>query len=278
MSDFIQGVDVSVYQGAILEGSWQALYDAHQRVAVVGAAHPRPNTYCLGNLERANRVGFIIASYAVVYPGVPSAATIETAKRMCGSFWSELSFVAIDCETDGITESQIFGMEEALRRENQRPILYTAHWFWHGRFGNSQAFRHLPLWNAYYDQEPDIDFAKAPYGGWTLEDVVGEQYAGTTQLAGVTVDRNSFRADFVQPAPPPAAPEDVPTEALEGDMTAIITTGPGGGNWFTNGLARRFSNSPQEREELAKALGISKEPQLVSKETLEALPVVATKP
>ena len=32
-----------------------------------------------------------------------------------------------------------------------------------------------------------------------MDDVIAEQYAGTVQLAGVTVDRNSFRKDFVQP-------------------------------------------------------------------------------
>ena len=203
---WIEGIDVSVWQGSILEGSWKALWDAGQRVAVVGSAHPRPNTYAHDNLERAKRQGFTLATYAVVYAGVPSAQTIATAKQMCGSFWSELAFVGVDCETPDITEAQIHGMVTAIEAEGLRPVIYTARWWWRDHFGDSQAFKHLPLWNAYYDSDPDIDFPSTAYGGWTLEKVIGEQYAGSVNLAGVTVDRNSFLKEFVMP-------QTAPTEA-----------------------------------------------------------------
>ena len=199
MAEFIEGIDISVYQKAVDQAHWNALAQS-QQVAVVGSAHPRPNEYCEGNLERALATGFkAIATYIVVYPGVPSAQTVDVARRMCGRFWDQLAFAAIDCELDGITESQIFGMETAIKAAGLRPVIYTARWWWRDHFANSEAFKHLPLWSAYYDGDKDVDYASAPYGGWTLDNLIGEQYAGSIELAGVTVDRNSFRRDFVLP-------------------------------------------------------------------------------
>src|SRR3990167_6379593 len=125
MADFIECIDISVFQGNVPQATWDALYAQGQRVACIGSAHPRPNTWAEANLERAERAGMVPATYIVVYPSVPSANTVAVAKQSCGGVWSRLAFAAIDCETDGITEAQIFGMEEALRRENQKPIIYT---------------------------------------------------------------------------------------------------------------------------------------------------------
>lgn len=56
----------------------------------------------------------------------------------------------------------------------------------------------MPLWNAYYDADADIDFASASYGAWSVADVVGEQYMGTTNYAGSEMDRNTFRRSFIE--------------------------------------------------------------------------------
>ena len=208
MTHWVEGVDISVYQGAIWQSSWDALYAQGQRLAVIGSAHPRPNTFALENLRRAKQAGFILATYAVVYPSVPSAQTVDVAKRMCGEFWPQLSFVGIDCETEGITEAQIFGMETAIRAAELRPLMYTGGWFWKPKMADSQAFNHLPLWTANYRSPPESDSVPL-YGGWTKNSLVGHQWAGSVQLAGVTVDRNNFRRDFVQGGQPmPQPPSD----------------------------------------------------------------------
>src|SRR3972149_5176193 len=69
-------------------------------------------------------------------------------------------------------------------------VLYTARWFWTGHMGDSKdaRWRRFKLWNAYYDGDPDIDFASAPYGPGAASELVGEQYQGTTQLGGASVD------------------------------------------------------------------------------------------
>lgn len=198
MSEWVEGVDVSVYQGAILQPQWEALYAAGQRVAVVGSAHPSPNPHAEGNLARAEAAGFILATYAVVWPGVPSASTVQVAKQMCGRFWDKLSFVGIDCETDGITEAQIYGMEQAILAEGLRPIMYTGGWFAQPRPSLFANFGHLPLWTANYRQPPDSDTVPL-YSNWARDKLIGHQWAGTVSLAGVTVDRNNFLKEFVMP-------------------------------------------------------------------------------
>jgi len=202
MNEWIGGVDVSVYQGDISQAQWDLLYLKGQRVAVVGAAHPRRNPYCRTNLERAKRSGFILATYAVVWPGMTGEFVIDTAKDVCGSFWGELAFVGVDCEVDGIA-SAVRPAVERVKALKQRPVIYTGRWWWVDHNGNSSALKDVPLWSASYDNDPDIDFQKAPYGGWTLEKLMGEQYAGTVVLEGQTVDRNSFRKQFVEVADMP---------------------------------------------------------------------------
>lgn len=69
--------------------------------------------------------------------------------------------------------------------------IYSARWYWPDPvrgMGDSQAFRHRPLWNSWYDGAKDID--GLPYGGWTPASVAIEQYQGTTTFAGQSVDLN----------------------------------------------------------------------------------------
>ena len=193
----IPGLDISIYQGLVPEATWRCFYQDGQRVAIVGAAHPKPNPYAAGNFANAERAGFRhFATYAALYPGVPGRGTIQVAKAMCGGYWPRLSFVAVDCETDGITKGQIHEAVGEVQGEGKRPVIYTARWWWRDHFGNPTDFKALPLWNAYYDSDPDIDFATAPYGGWA--GVMGEQYAGTVTLCGVGVDKNSFDEAFIE--------------------------------------------------------------------------------
>jgi len=64
----------------------------------------------------------------------------------------------------------------------------TGAWWWADFTANTEAFAHLPLWSAYYDNEPDIDFAQLPYGGWRAPAI--EQYQGTVETCGLNTDRN----------------------------------------------------------------------------------------
>ena len=206
MSEWVEGVDNSVYQGSVSQATWDALYAQGQRVACVGSAHPRPNPYALENLRRAKQAGFLLATYAVVYDSVRSAQTVGVAKQMCGEFWPELRFVGVDCETPNITEAQIHGMVTAIEAEHLRPVIYTGAWWWQGHFGDSPAFKHLPLWTASYRNPANSDTVPL-YGGWTRDKLIGHQWAGSVTLASTTVDRNNFVKEFIMPPPAGPTPE-----------------------------------------------------------------------
>jgi GH25 family lysozyme M1 (1,4-beta-N-acetylmuramidase) len=198
MTIYIQGIDISIYQGEVPYAKWAELYSLGQRVACVGSWHGlNGNPYAEGNLERADAAGFSIATYVALNAGDGRRAVTE-GQNHCGRMWDKVGWVGVDCEIDGITSRIITDAVNTVLSYGKRPVIYTARWWWKGHFGNSQDFKHLPLWNAFYDQDPDIDFATASYGGWTLDKVMGEQYTGSTELAGITVDKNSFRKDFIE--------------------------------------------------------------------------------
>jgi hypothetical protein len=71
---------------------------------------------------------------------------------------------------------------EMVQDAGLSPGIYTGSWWWPSGTGNTTQFCHLPLWNSYYDQDPDVD--GLPYGGWTAADVAIEQYSSTTVIAG----------------------------------------------------------------------------------------------
>jgi GH25 family lysozyme M1 (1,4-beta-N-acetylmuramidase) len=209
MIRWTEGIDISVYQGSVSEAKWRELYQLGQRLAVVGSWHGlSANPYAEGNLIRADAAGLKVATYVALNAGGGRRA-VEQGRKACGRMWDKLCFVAIDCEIDGITTITIMAAIEEVRRLNKRPCIYTARWWWRDHFGDRQGFQAIPLWNAYYDGDPDIDFASASYGGWTLDKVIGEQYAGSVPLAGITVDRNSFDMDWIEEEDDMSAIEDL---------------------------------------------------------------------
>jgi len=67
--------------------------------------------------------------------------------------------------------------------------IYTGRWWWIPNMANSTLFSDLPLWNSYYDKDPDED--GLPYGGWEHSAV--EQYDDTQYVGGQSVDVNYDR-------------------------------------------------------------------------------------
>src|SRR3972149_4188548 len=149
------------------------------------------------NLTNAKAAGMKIAAYANASPPDWWSIDIQIKeiKANAGSMWDQLENIAIDVEIPKITLARVYELAGALTTLGKTVnVLYTARWVWTGHMGNREdaAWRRWKLWSAHYDWNPDIDFAGSPYGPWTLADVVGEQYQGTTNLGGVSVDLNIF--------------------------------------------------------------------------------------
>lgn len=108
--------------------------------------------------------------------------------------------VWLDCETDAnlngwtaaptpTPEQRVAAIGRCVtlvRSAGLSPGIYTGGWWWPSGTGSSTAFARLPLWNSYYDQDPDVD--GLPYGGW--ETAAVEQYSSTTYIAGRNRDVN----------------------------------------------------------------------------------------
>ena len=96
-------------------------------------------------------------------------------------------------------EAQLKECEQLCYARGIIPGIYTGRWWWVPNTNNSQAFKHLPLWDAnYIGESPNPDLSKhptafdrfRPYGGWTQPTIW--QWHNTTMLCGYSVDLNAL--------------------------------------------------------------------------------------
>ena len=202
LNPLMKAIDISMYQRHPGESWWRRVFADGWELAIVGSWHGiSANPDAERNLLEAKAAGFRIATYVALNAGSGRTA-VRNGRQACGRAWHGLVFVAIDCETDGITAPIISEAIDEVKRDGLRPIIYTAHWWWNGHFGDPDGFRHMPLWSAAYDLDPTLALSPA-YGGWTDAELVGKQYDGSTEdrhpmLHGVEVDKNTFDRNFVE--------------------------------------------------------------------------------
>lgn len=191
----ILALDMSVWGGVFTLQEAQEAVHLGYKLTIVGGWHGgTKNQYARESLANARTAGMMIATYTILN-SIPGAFAVDRCREACGDMWDHLKFVALDCEVDGITKATIRDAEVHALALGHQPIIYTGRWWWVGHFGNPQDFKHLPLWHSYYDLDPDIDFGRMQYGGWTMADLIGEQFQGTTIVAGQSVDKNVFIAE-----------------------------------------------------------------------------------
>jgi hypothetical protein len=174
------------------------------------------------NLLDALAEGLAVGGYLNSQPWRAPEVIHNDARAAAGSAWGALIFVANDVEIKDPQTGQVPSADQIrrstqlIKAEGKRTAYYTASWYWRGVLGNPTWPWLLedPLWNAYYDGDPDIDFWRAPYGPWTQAHVIGEQYQGTTNLGGDLFDLNFFDLDYLRPAAPqpPIEEEDMTPE------------------------------------------------------------------
>lgn len=214
----LDGVDVSYDD--VSEQDARLLFAAGVRVfgQCLWTAREQPPPR-VTNLRNASKAGLLIVGYISVNGSRPGAWHVTQARAgVPDDLWSQLVLRPIDVELNGIPNTTI---EDALRRNaeeggswlGERRAIYTSFGHWTGQQQNTQAFRDCLLWNASWDNNPDIDYASLPYGGWTLQQVVGEQWSGGTNVQGVFADRNSFVQEILLPVPVTKPPEGPPSLA-----------------------------------------------------------------
>jgi len=182
---------------------WQCLW--------TGAEQPANR---IENLRIAIAAGLIPMGYISVTGNHDGAWHVQQGRAgVPDDLWAQLVLVVVDVELPGIpwcTVRQAVDLLAALEYGAKRRAIYTSYHAWVDLMGNPTTFTDCLLINALWDQDPDIDFAGLPYGGWTLAQLVGEQFNGGTEIGGVYVDLDMFNRHLLleetMPIPLPANP------------------------------------------------------------------------
>ena len=145
--------------------------------------------------RRCRDAGLVIHGfYGFCYFGSPygELRDIDWAVQLAHEFG--VRRVWVDCEKDAIEvpfsdartatpEQRVDAIWRAVAFIEDAGLsagIYSGSWWWDPNTGRCTEFAHLPLWNSYYDGDPDID--GLPYGGWTTAAV--EQYSSTVPICG----------------------------------------------------------------------------------------------
>jgi len=207
-------IDISYWTGNVSVETFRKFKEAGYELVIVGLWHGASiNGHAYHQVENALVAGLHVAGYAALSGlyspelqiGWSQAALQDDVDT--NPFWSQLKFVAVDVELVGVSPQDIITAVNTVRSLGQRPIVYTARWFWLERLGNPCILQDVPLWNAFYDGDPDVDFPMFPYGCWertigyragqATHGLIGEQYIGTTTIFNTVVDVNWFDPAYV---------------------------------------------------------------------------------
>ena len=197
----IHALDVSEWGGPIKDEQWKQAYDAGFRMAIVQAwgGGPIPggaNKYCAQQLAGARMAGMDVAIYLIV-PSDTTTLThslIQAGKDAAGDEYQHIKFYALDIEGDKLlhpTDPVARLLNTALNVSDKPVVIYSSKYMWEVVMGGAYnvGFEKYPLWDARYDELPDIDATWFPYGGWTQRAI--KQYKGTTTVAGgISADLN----------------------------------------------------------------------------------------
>lgn len=166
------------------------------------------------NLRIALNAGLKIIGYiSVSNNGHDGAWHVAQARAgIPDDIWAALVKVPIDVELGGLTmATHIIPALNAVVALGKGKDIYTSYGVWTSVMGNATRPAGTGLWNAIWDENPDFDFPTLRFGGWQDDEVWGEQWSGGTNLHGMDVDRDQFRANAIGIADPAPPVTDVPT-------------------------------------------------------------------
>ena len=164
--------------------------------------------HAIDNLTLANRLRFPVSAYIWITRGNGQKNVVDGYQHIGHELWGNLAHVAIDCEERPGYESEtpipqdiqeaIYNVE-ALR---QKPVIYTAPYFWRDKMGNPTDFSRYSLWCSSWTAgggkhgpiPPDLRPRPFAFGGW--KDFSARQYAGDYTDAGILVDANICEPEF----------------------------------------------------------------------------------
>jgi hypothetical protein len=213
-------IDMSNYTTAFSEDTARAMYADGVRRAIVQFVNPYRSEY-EQQIPALQAAGIEVEGYVFLWFSASEENLVERVRWACEeSKRFGIKRMWLDCEEtlengygfDHLTmpvSPKIRAAVEQVKRsygdwvrmlENGVPMMpkvgiYTAQWWWVPGASNSDEWSRqgIPLWDAHYDLDPDIDDAN--YGGWVRPEM--SQYQGWGEIAGVGgIDLNSYEMDL----------------------------------------------------------------------------------
>lgn len=198
MTDFLQGIDVSHYDGQI---NWRAVagdpglpqfayLKATEGVTMVDSQY-RAN--CVG----ADASGLLRGAYHFFAPGSPVADQVANFCSTVGNIKGQLPPM-LDVEVGGLTQpAYVAAVTQWLQQTADKlgcmPGIYTTASFWNSNLGSFAPFLAYPLWIAEYTSRPSPNVPPgSSYTFW--------QYSSTGAVSGIagSVDMNRYAGTLAQ--------------------------------------------------------------------------------
>ncbi|MFM2105861.1 MAG: hypothetical protein RL338_893 [Chloroflexota bacterium] len=198
---YLEGIDVSVWQGAI---DWSQVAAAGKRFAIVraSAGSLTADTRYAANRTGARRAGIPVGAYHFANPDRAANDALNEANWFLAnaSISSGDMIPALDVEvTNGLSAAEMQAwvstwLERVRTVTGVRPMIYTSPSFWASALGDTRQFAdagYTVLWIAHWGASaPTVPAANWGGKGWTFW-----QYSSTGVVPGISgdVDLDRFR-------------------------------------------------------------------------------------
>jgi hypothetical protein len=214
------------------------------RLLIVGTGNPHPGG--AGEYARQQAQSWLDAggealdAYIYLYfAGDPRVQVRQALATLDGlpvrRWWLDAEDVESPQLTPAERDTFLYSCVDELLGAGLEAGIYSGRWWWVPNMANSARFGGLPLWNSWYDGDPDED--GLPYGGWEHSAI--EQYQGTSDLCGQSVDLN-FAKDLEEPVDKPSSTQTA-LDKLEALNAAM----------FAREQLRHLASDPDEQKVLA---------------------------
>jgi len=178
--------DMSHWSGPLTDDEARCLRDRGYALVIANTHGP----HTLQQLDAARRHGMRAHAYVYLYwrgnVADQVAFAVAKARDVAEMLW-------LDCEDDpaGLSPAVIrHAIDRAVAAcAGMRCGIYTRRSWWRACTSDSDAWRHLPLWDADYDGQASFE-GFAPYGGWARPWM--KQFGGTQEVCGQSIDPNYY--------------------------------------------------------------------------------------
>ncbi len=196
-------LDMSTYGQELTATEAECMAAAGIELVIAGTGHRNSlGKWSEQQAGAALAAGMVLDGYRWLNLNEPVVPQMDNAFRSMGEHVDDVRMWWIDCEDTtmpGMGPAEVLdAIGDAVEYCERRGVahgIYSGRWWWGPQTNNSDMFKYLPLWNAYYDGDPDED--GLPYGGWEHSAI--EQYTGTTMVCGQSVDKN-YAKNLTPPA------------------------------------------------------------------------------